>query len=100
MKEDGERMMAFTGAANPKARTGCGGDSTEIGPLLWFHMTVKHYFRSPKDKQNTKLEISGGDIRHQVLRAGNIIECMNGQTKLHAIIRQLSIQSVIHMRIR
>ena len=74
MKEDGERMMAFTGAANPKARTGCGGDSTEIGPLLWSPMTVKHYFRSPKDKKNKKLESCGDAIHYQVLRAGDIIE--------------------------
>ena len=52
------------------------------------------------DKKNAKLESYAGDIRHQVLRADDIIECVNGQMKPHAIMRQLCLESVIHMRIR
>ena len=51
------------------------------------------------DKQNKRLESYGSDIRDQVLRTGDVIQCVNGQTQPHAIMRQLCIGSVIHMRI-
>ena len=52
------------------------------------------------DSKNAKLENCANELSHQVLQAGDIVECVNGQTGQHAIMRQLVIESVIHMRIR
>ena len=51
------------------------------------------------DRKNTKLESCRGGIRCQVLRSGDRIECVNGQIKPHAMMRQLCIETVIHMRV-